>query len=391
MAVRRFLREVGIPRGWDSDRILHQVEALSDIGVAAALAEVMQKRFDGQSDADPYPLLFASPAISIVTAGLVADQTEDFLTWLIDSVQIRGPVLDVGSGAGVSACFIAKYFPELEVVGIDSCREAIVCSTALAETLGLRNVRFEHKSLFEDPSRQYLTVIATTVARSADHAWNQLLTFSPYFTLVDIRRAVTNDTVPSAAALTAWAADEAQLVSVERIFTPQRLAAWWHALEKSGWLVDSNASMFITTGGHGGHQHNVPALTARRTSRPVRTRPEDLARWWCRQAGDEGLQSELTIDERAPLTAVVSWHLTTEDQSTVVQLLRGADGSMIGWSSSDSGGRTIIGLTDDPEEGDFVRKRRDLERRISDISGPGVAIRQMETTELVTNAPPTGN
>ena len=54
-----------------------------------------------------------------------------------------GPkILEVGCDCGILSCFLAKRFPEAEVLGLDRCSESIAAAKELAERLKLTNVRF---------------------------------------------------------------------------------------------------------------------------------------------------------------------------------------------------------------------------------------------------------
>ena len=62
-------------------------------------------------------------------------------------------VIDVGCGAGVAACAIAKAFPETTVLGLDPSERAIVSARERAARAGLGNVKFE-VGVFADLARQ---------------------------------------------------------------------------------------------------------------------------------------------------------------------------------------------------------------------------------------------
>ena len=57
--------------------------------------------------------------------------------------ETSGPkILEVGCDCGILSCFLAKRFPEAEVLGLDRCSESIAAAKELAERLKLTNVRF---------------------------------------------------------------------------------------------------------------------------------------------------------------------------------------------------------------------------------------------------------
>lgn len=56
-------------------------------------------------------------------------------------------VLDVGCGAGRSACALAEAFPNSRFTGYDLCEEAIAMATAEAKKRGLSNITFEARDV----------------------------------------------------------------------------------------------------------------------------------------------------------------------------------------------------------------------------------------------------
>ncbi len=72
-----------------------------------------------------------------------SDYIRKICNWISDNKELFGhTILDIGCDCGVLTCFIAKYFPEAEVIGIDRSKNAIKCAKELAGRFGLKNVSF---------------------------------------------------------------------------------------------------------------------------------------------------------------------------------------------------------------------------------------------------------
>ena len=77
-----------------------------------------------------------------------SDYIRKICNWISDNKELFGQkILDIGCDCGIVTCFIAKCFPEAEVVGIDRSKNAIKCAKELAERFGLQNASFIHSEL----------------------------------------------------------------------------------------------------------------------------------------------------------------------------------------------------------------------------------------------------
>lgn len=62
---------------------------------------------------------------------------------MIERLETGIDVLDIGCGSGRALCAMAKRFPKSRFVGRDLCEEPVMNARQLANTMGLKNVRFE--------------------------------------------------------------------------------------------------------------------------------------------------------------------------------------------------------------------------------------------------------
>lgn len=72
-------------------------------------------------------------------------------------------ILDVGCGGGHFTALLAKRYPEAQIVGIDTSKEAIEIAKTKYALRSLSNLRFEHRlnSALLEPEKSFDVVIAT--------------------------------------------------------------------------------------------------------------------------------------------------------------------------------------------------------------------------------------
>ena len=114
---------------------------------------------------------FYSYKNSDLTTSMLASEAFDtdyirrMCNWIEENRELFGEtILDVGCDCGILTCYLAKTFPESQVVGIDRNENAVLRAQELAEKLNVTNVRFEQADLF-DYHKQYETVLATRITQ----------------------------------------------------------------------------------------------------------------------------------------------------------------------------------------------------------------------------------
>ena len=160
----RYLEQFGFKRagyGVDVSDVL--VKKLgSDLGMR--IAKEIDARAEGKprlSHQEFYSLKNTTLESSLVVTGLFEEEhLQDSLEYLEEHQDLfRGRILDIGCDQGITACFIAMVHPDLEVLGIDLCPEAISAAQELAARLKLSNVSFRRVAL-KDMDEKFDTVIA---------------------------------------------------------------------------------------------------------------------------------------------------------------------------------------------------------------------------------------
>lgn len=93
---------------------------------------------------DYFRALFSDDKMgSLTIASCMNDLIRQRCNWMCDHKNLFGKrILNICSGSGVFACFLAKVFPSAQIVGIDWSCVAVEFSRKLADKLNVKNVKF---------------------------------------------------------------------------------------------------------------------------------------------------------------------------------------------------------------------------------------------------------
>lgn len=95
-----------------------------------------------------------------------ADYIRRICTWISNNREFFGNrILDIGCDNGIITCFIAKLFPESEIVGIDRCFEAVEIARELAGSMNLTNVTFFNESCEHFSEGKFSCVFSSRVSQ----------------------------------------------------------------------------------------------------------------------------------------------------------------------------------------------------------------------------------
>lgn len=76
-------------------------------------------------------------------------------------------IMDIGTGGGFPGIPLAILFPECQFKLIDSIGKKIKVATAVAQTIGLKNVQIEHRNVMEEKAK-YDFVVSRAVMNASD-------------------------------------------------------------------------------------------------------------------------------------------------------------------------------------------------------------------------------
>ena len=97
--------------------------------------------------------------VSILVKESVYEPAEDSLLLAKYASGLKGRILDMGTGSGLSALANAKANPGNEVVGVDISPEAVACATENAKRNGIANARFLVSDFFSSVQGKFDGII----------------------------------------------------------------------------------------------------------------------------------------------------------------------------------------------------------------------------------------
>lgn len=250
-----------------------------DIGVTKRIKpeifwKTLKKRFGEQSvalldcinsraagfRADPYPL----KNVSIDFANAVASQfdrnkLQSVAQWLIQNIKgIDGcDILEIGCDNGILLCFLARSFPEVKFVGIDSNEQAILLATQRAKFLNLNNVIFKKASIadlsFVDFDKKFDLVLAVAVFHEIFNdggigsAEDSVSNHGPQYSIEeeDYSLDIINSDITSLANIGKLMNCEGIFISVDRWSTALKLLKWVRMCERADLYANLQHSSII--------------------------------------------------------------------------------------------------------------------------------------------------
>jgi SAM-dependent methyltransferase len=126
------------------------LESRHDEKVLDQLDDAFIARAEGTNEEEVYVIKNQNLRLSLDVANFSTDLYQRYFEWFMNRKENEPKkILDVGCDNGIVTCFYALLFPQSEVIGIDIQKNAIRCSTELAEKLNLTNVTFLKLDLTE--------------------------------------------------------------------------------------------------------------------------------------------------------------------------------------------------------------------------------------------------
>lgn len=225
---------------------LHNTGLILDI-----LDQAMQDRHEGKmSDEDFYNTKNKTLRLSLDVANYSYDLYKNYLNWFINyKKEAPKRILDLGCDNGLVTCFIAKLFPDSEVIGIDKLEKGLACAKELAQKLELTNVTFLKMDISDIqnhfPKNSFDLITALAVFHEAmkgspeePRPWStsELLKmpFPDYDTegLLNLIHGLLKD-------------ETGEFITVDRLPGMGSITIWTRLLEDAGLHVHFNESQFI--------------------------------------------------------------------------------------------------------------------------------------------------
>lgn len=205
------------------------------------------------------------------------------LPHLIDRDIVKGRVADLGSGTGLTSCFMAWNWPECHVTAVELTANGNIRAKEIAKRLGITNIEFMEHDLGDiDPVTKFDLVTTFLTA----HELGSL------DMLHNVYRHQSHDDKFAEINLKKYRSDYADLVSgllthdgyvfsVERLGDPATQSAWVGSLRNAGVHIDLEQSTFVYPfEPNWGHRERLPLFVGSRKD----TNPtfDDFMGWYNR-------------------------------------------------------------------------------------------------------------
>lgn len=232
--VEQYMQQVGLKYIKSSNDFIAGLMMKTDKEYTTKLASELNARGTGQSVSNAvfYRMKNESLDASIfVSAAFDGGLFRHLGNMIIDNSDLfGGKIIDFGCDCGIVTCFIAKMYPDCNIVGVDVNELAVKNAKLLAEKLGLKNVSFVTSSVFEYNDNEKADTVCS-FRGLLDICYEETKAL-PFFGERESRenmyaRAFSN----YALAISGSLKDGGRLVSVERYTADYGWLGWMKALE----------------------------------------------------------------------------------------------------------------------------------------------------------------
>lgn len=207
---------------------------------------------------------------------------------------LKGNVLDLCCDCGIVTCFMAENNPESRFVGIDINESAIENAKKLAERLGLTNVEFICKDVYElDLGEKFDTV---TSFRSLLDAADKQTKGLNYIGLRDEREETYKEAfTPFAQAIAKHLKPEGFVLSVERYTAEYGWLGWMKALAEQGIYATEESGLMRAQDISSVKEYSVTYAFAKDKTDPLEIYNASLSKQFKSGTGYDGGMAEFAL------------------------------------------------------------------------------------------------
>ena len=294
MGITEFLNNVEIAHFGSSEEFWERLHGLPNKDVAVIARTIFQERQSGRVN----PLHSAFFFESLENTQFFHNVVSPYLTILLqelDTMQLpAGDILELGSGAGVVACFLAQKYPEKTVVGVDLLPAVVQTAQKLAQLLGLSNIEFHQAEIQSLHLEQTFGCILSVALREEMSSGRQG-SFGYFSAIAELPQALTTVSSPLSQCVAEHLAADGLYISLERCHDVASIASWVGELQSVGVSPDLERSTMLVFSGVLTGPEKMPLLLS--THADVRIDAESLLQW--RMNGSNETQSdELAVESR---------------------------------------------------------------------------------------------
>jgi len=294
MSITEFLDSVAIAHFSSPEEFWERLRGLPNKDSAVIARTIFEERQSGLVN----PLHSAFFFESIENIQFFHNVVSPYLNVLLqelDAIQLPpGDIMELGSGAGVVACFLAQKYPEKTVVGIDLLPEVVATAEKLAQLLGLSNVEFHQAEIAGLRLGKTFGCVLSVALREEMSSGRQG-SFGYFSAIAELPHALTGKSSALSQCVAQHLAADGLYVSLERCHDVASIASWVGEMQSEGISPSLEYSKMLTFTGVLTGAEKMPLLLTSRTE--SRIDAESLLQW--RMSGSNEMQSdELAVESR---------------------------------------------------------------------------------------------
>ena len=189
------------------------------------------------------------------------------LPYLIDLDIVKGKVIDLGSGMGLTSCFMAWNWPECHVTAIELTTSGNIRAKEIAKKLGITNIEFVEAALQQFPPNHEFDLVTSFLTAHEVGALNKLHEIYGHDSHSDEFAAINLEKYQSAYAqfVGDLLNDDGSVFSVERLGHKYEQCAWIGGLQNAGIYIALEQSTFVYPFKPSwGHRERLPVFVGSR-------------------------------------------------------------------------------------------------------------------------------
>jgi SAM-dependent methyltransferase len=294
MGITEFLDSVDIAQFASPEEFWERLYGLPNKNVGVIARNIFEERQSGRVNPLHSAFFFESIENTQFFHNVVSPYLEALLHEL-DAIQMPpGDILELGSGAGVVACFLAQKYPEKTVIGIDLLPDVVATAQKLAQLLGLSNVEF-HQAEIAGLHLEKTFGCVLSVALREEMSSGRQGSFGYFSAIAELPHALTSAPSSLAQSVAQHLAIDGLYISLERCHDIASIASWVGEMQSVGISPSLEKSTMLTFAGVLTGPEKMPLVLASHSS--ARVDAEQLLQW--RMSGSSEMQSdELVVESR---------------------------------------------------------------------------------------------
>jgi len=189
------------------------------------------------------------------------------LPHLIAQDIVKGKVADLGSGMGLTSCFMAWIWPECHVTAIELTTSGNIRAKEIAKKLGITNIDFIEVALQQFPPNHEFDLVTSFLTAHEIGSLNKLHEIYGHDSHSDEFAEINLEKYQSAYAqfVGDLLNDNGSVFSVERLGHKSEQCAWIGGLRNAGVYVDLRESTFVYPFEPSwGHRQRLPVFVGSR-------------------------------------------------------------------------------------------------------------------------------